>query len=192
MIDFPNVTENFALNFINSRIFRNGNYVELIKSIDDLREWAEVPLDDKIEHNTQLSIFNTCLDQVTRIEEVIKLRNELHECLTNLAENTENIEVLKNEIEEFTINHPFTIIFVDDFPLYVPLDSGVTGMKSLMYLSLSELIKNGEMKKIACCANEECPLLFINQSGRRKWCSMKICGNRNKVERFLEKNKQFT
>ncbi|WP_425203523.1 CGNR zinc finger domain-containing protein [Priestia megaterium] len=31
-------------------------------------------------------------------------------------------------------------------------------------------------------------LLFIDLTGRRKWCSMKICGNRKKVARFQHKN----
>ncbi|HDR6823126.1 TPA: CGNR zinc finger domain-containing protein, partial [Bacillus thuringiensis] len=33
----------------------------------------------------------------------------------------------------------------------------------------------------------DCVLLFIDKSGKRKWCSMKICGNRKKVAKFQDR-----
>ncbi|MGX6988867.1 CGNR zinc finger domain-containing protein [Leuconostoc fallax] len=36
-------------------------------------------------------------------------------------------------------------------------------------------------------ANPKCVLLFVDESGRRKWCSIQICGNRHKVQNILKK-----
>ncbi|MBU7455414.1 CGNR zinc finger domain-containing protein [Leuconostoc fallax] len=30
-------------------------------------------------------------------------------------------------------------------------------------------------------------MLFVDESGRRKWCSIQICGNRHKVQNILKK-----
>ena len=36
------------------------------------------------------------------------------------------------------------------------------------------------------CAGDNCALLFLDTSrpGKRRWCSMERCGNRNKVREF--------
>jgi predicted RNA-binding Zn ribbon-like protein len=41
-------------------------------------------------------------------------------------------------------------------------------------------------ERIRSCAAERCPLFFFDVSlnGRRRWCSMATCGNRNKAARF--------
>lgn len=189
MSKLPNITENFALNFINSRVYRNNRLIEFITDLDSLREWAVIPLDNDIEYNTNLSVFNTCLDDVESLDEIIEFRDSLHGQLTKIAQDKSLIDDLKKDIEGFITKHPFTIIFVDNHPLFVPVESGTNGIRTLMYLSLTEIIKSDDIKKLSCCANENCPLIFINHTGRRKWCSMKLCGNRNKVEKFLNKSR---
>jgi len=40
------------------------------------------------------------------------------------------------------------------------------------------------------CPGEDCGYLFRDTSrGRRRWCSMKTCGNRAKVQRFRDRQK---
>lgn len=189
MTNLSNVTENLALNFCNSTIHRNGKIIELIENVSVLQRWSEVPLDNLKEYNRQLSIFNSLIDDgVSSLDELLAFRNELHDLLVTSVTNPNEIEHLTKEVELYLVNHPFSLIFVDEWqPLLVPVSSGLEGIKSLMYLSVVELFKTNQFSKLSCCANEKCPLLFINQSGRRKWCSMALCGNRNKVERFLQK-----
>ena len=46
-----------------------------------------------------------------------------------------------------------------------------------------ELLTQARPERIRQCADEDCVLWFIDRSrnGRRRWCSMATCGNRNKV-----------
>lgn len=37
------------------------------------------------------------------------------------------------------------------------------------------------------CGHPECILWFYDRSGRRRWCSMALCGNRQKVARFRKR-----
>ena len=185
----PNLTDNFALNFVNSRIVRHDKIKELIRSIEDLKKWTELPNENNIEYNTQLSILSSFLDEEIDIKDLIVFRDSIHASLREMALGEKQIIEIKEEIESFMETHSFTLVFVENIPLFIPTDNGVEGIKTLIYLSLSELIRTEEINKLSCCANEQCLNLFINQSGRRKWCSMKICGNRNKVGRFGEKKK---
>jgi predicted RNA-binding Zn ribbon-like protein len=49
--------------------------------------------------------------------------------------------------------------------------------------SAAELISEGTAAPIRTCGNPVCPLYFYDASrtGRRRWCSMAVCGNRHKV-----------
>lgn len=47
----------------------------------------------------------------------------------------------------------------------------------------AELLLSERRTQLKSCANGHCILLFLDQSraGRRRWCSMEVCGNRAKV-----------
>lgn len=187
--DFPNITENLVLNFCNTKILKQGKLVDLFNTIDSFKLWLEIPIDKNEDYNRQLSVMYSCLDTSLDIEDVKQLREELSKIFTRVLHDVDTIDNVKAEIESFIGSSPFTLIFVDKDPLMIPVEKGIIGMKTILFLSLVSLIQSDELKKLTKCANEECPLFFINQSGRRKWCSMKLCGNRNKVEKFLNKAK---
>jgi predicted RNA-binding Zn ribbon-like protein len=52
--------------------------------------------------------------------------------------------------------------------------------------SAAELLTSGRFENTRSCGDPRCRWLFLDASpsSRRRWCSMKECGNRNKVRRF--------
>jgi predicted RNA-binding Zn ribbon-like protein len=42
---------------------------------------------------------------------------------------------------------------------------------------------------VAACPSADCGWLFSNPRGRRRWCSMALCGNRAKVRRHAERTR---
>jgi predicted RNA-binding Zn ribbon-like protein len=57
--------------------------------------------------------------------------------------------------------------------------------------SATDLLINGDLTRIRCCANDVCNWLFLDTSRNRtrQWCVMKDCGNLAKVRRFRAKNR---
>ena len=57
--------------------------------------------------------------------------------------------------------------------------------------STADLLVSDERQAVRECASGRCSWLFVDRSrtGRRRWCSMKTCGNRDKVRRFYERQK---
>ena len=55
----------------------------------------------------------------------------------------------------------------------------------------AELLVSPDRARVRECASDACSWLFIDRSPtqRRRWCSMKTCGNRDKVRRFYERNR---
>jgi len=56
----------------------------------------------------------------------------------------------------------------------------------LLSLSAAELMTSDEIDWVRACGNAECRWLFLDTSKNhtRRWCDMKICGNRIKARRF--------
>lgn len=55
--------------------------------------------------------------------------------------------------------------------------------------SAAELLTSPREENVAICANGDCGWLFLNTSGRRRWCSMRGCGNRAKAARHYQRRK---
>jgi predicted RNA-binding Zn ribbon-like protein len=53
----------------------------------------------------------------------------------------------------------------------------------------ADLIVNGDFELIRKCEDDACVLWFYDRtkSHRRRWCSMAVCGNRNKVKAFRQR-----
>lgn len=58
--------------------------------------------------------------------------------------------------------------------------------------SAADLIIEGRKAPVRKCANPQCFLYFYDGSrtGKRRWCSMAACGNRNKVAAFARRQRK--
>ena len=55
--------------------------------------------------------------------------------------------------------------------------------------SAADLLVSADLDRLKACDADNCIYLFVDssKSGRRRWCDMKICGNRHKARRHREK-----
>ena len=53
----------------------------------------------------------------------------------------------------------------------------------------ADLLTSGAVNRVRHCADPDCGWLFTDRSnsGRRRWCRMADCGNRNKVKEFYRR-----
>jgi len=63
------------------------------------------------------------------------------------------------------------------------------GILTHIALDIAELIGEQNWRRIKKCQNSQCILHFFDSSknGSRRWCSMALCGNREKVTRHRQK-----
>lgn len=56
-------------------------------------------------------------------------------------------------------------------------------------IAWSELLITGEAARLKRCAEHGCAWVFwdVSKNRSRRWCSMRVCGNRNKARRFAAK-----
>jgi predicted RNA-binding Zn ribbon-like protein len=68
---------------------------------------------------------------------------------------------------------------------------GLEWLLTAIARSAAEIIAKGAHAPVRRCANPACKLLFFDDSrtGKRRWCSMKTCGNRAKVAAHYRRSK---
>lgn len=56
----------------------------------------------------------------------------------------------------------------------------------LLSLRVADLLVSEKMERVRACENDECRWLFLDTSKNhtRRWCDMKVCGNRMKARRY--------
>ncbi len=61
----------------------------------------------------------------------------------------------------------------------------------LLTLEGCTLLSSNDLPKVRACGNAECRWLFLDTSKNhtRRWCDMKLCGNRIKARRYHARNK---
>jgi predicted RNA-binding Zn ribbon-like protein len=72
-----------------------------------------------------------------------------------------------------------------------PEEEGLALPWLLLARDAEELLSSSLASRIRLCAGEGCGWAFLDLSknGKRRWCSMKLCGNREKAARFKAKNR---
>ena len=71
-------------------------------------------------------------------------------------------------------------------------DEALDGVLAPVVRAASDLLVSDERERIRECGSDTCAWLFLDRSknGTRRWCDMKVCGNRAKARRHYEKGKR--
>lgn len=70
-------------------------------------------------------------------------------------------------------------------------DDGRASLLEPVASALAGLLTEGDLGRVRSCEAHDCTLLFedTTRSGRRRWCSMALCGNRMKVAAFRSRTR---
>ena len=96
-----------------------------------------------------------------------------------------------NEILRITEGHDELVQREGAWKLeFIPREGGSDWLLAAIARSAAEIFSEPDSARLRSCANPECGLLFCDNSRthRRRWCSMAVCGNRNKVASFSRRH----
>jgi predicted RNA-binding Zn ribbon-like protein len=73
-----------------------------------------------------------------------------------------------------------------------PEGGGARGAIGRIVALVAELAPTEEWKRLKTCRDENCRVAFYDQSRNRSraWCSMEVCGNRDKQRGYRERHKR--
>jgi predicted RNA-binding Zn ribbon-like protein len=185
------------LDFVNTRISVKGEPVDLLSSFEDYIDWlVEASLIPVSKHNEIGLHWRDEVEKNQVLEKVRAFRSNLHRLVTDLTEEKNPSTAILEEINYFLafnsggyqltqrqgrIEKLFAYGFKAPVHFLVPV--AVAAM---------QLLTETEYSRIRKCETPACVLVFYDtsKSRRRRWCSMKTCGNRMKVNEFLKRRRK--
>ncbi|WP_439648435.1 CGNR zinc finger domain-containing protein [Bacillus cabrialesii] len=179
---FPLITHNLSVDLVNTEIVSYDKRHELIPSEKDLMTWFEIM------GETAPFLSSLTLQEVRgQLQRIHQFRAELRKHFECIAEGSEPSPAFISFLQNQITAAPFSYQIIDDKLARIPNGKPDDSILSLIAYDALWLIHTKEIQQLKRCANEKCILLFLDKTGRRKWCSMKICGNRHKVSRHQKK-----
>jgi len=181
-----------ALDFINTLDwrFREEGPEELIKSYDDLLRFAGqskllTPKQSRqlmrtVDSGTGGRVLNNCIELREVMAEVFYVGLDVR---IPSAASVRKLE------QYFKVVHARQTLYWEDSRLaweWSEMAGEAEFPLWLLSLSASELMTSPEMYSVRACDSPECRWLFMDTSKNhtRRWCDMKVCGNRMKARRF--------
>lgn len=180
---FPLISGHLSIDLVNTELVRRGQRHDLLLTGKDVLDWLHVVKEETPFWDDQLF-----LKIEERIEQVVSHILDIRAVLRHQYELIADGQAISNEfivfLEETIKKAPFTYQLWNQQLVPIPVGEIEDGLLSLIAFNALSLIAENKLTSLKRCSNQDCVLLFMDKSGRRKWCSMKICGNRKKVARF--------
>ena len=117
----------------------------------------------------------------------------LREALRGLMRANNGVEAGKRTIEalrEAAERSRYRLAFDDDGGLSLaPARSDLSGFESHLLLALEHLQCHDAWPRLKACTDERCQWAFYDATRNRSrtWCSMDVCGNRQKTKRYRQR-----
>lgn len=183
--NFPLISGNLSVDLVNTEVVRRGQRYDLLVLKKDLHDWLyEIKEENPFWDELCLKIDNNIGEVLVCILEMRAfLRHQFELIVDKQLIPDELIVFLEKKIEAA----PFTYKLWNHTLIPVPIGEVENVLQALIAFDALTLIKDNKLIFLKRCSNPDCVLLFIDETGRRKWCSMKICGNRKKVARFQQR-----
>ena len=177
---FKFVGNDLALDFVNTRVRAGAAFHDLVGTPERLADWL---------HATSLNcpVEGWSVDDFAGLR---RLRDALSAVFLSSIDGTSADPDALALINRHLENHTRRMnLWQDAKGFHLTEHQAPMGANALMALlanAAAELLASTDRRRIKNCAHPQCALVFkdTSKAGRRRWCSMEICGNRTKVANF--------
>lgn len=179
---FPLISGNLSLDLVNTEVVRRGKRIDLLNTEVEMLNWLATVQRELPFYEEDFTVIEERISVITK--SLRELRIWLRMQYEALAKDGQPLADFIPHLEKLIRQAPIAYQYKNEQLLAMPIGSIEQMISSIIALDALTLLASGKLVKMKHCANEACVLLFIDETGRRKWCSMKICGNRHKVANF--------
>ncbi len=189
---FTTLGGTLAIDFANTVQWQAGIVHDLLGSASDIDRWIEYMRVQERLAPAQSAVLHTIPITVDGIQTLRAFRTVSRDYLSNRLV----LEDFVQHLQHIMADVPFVLRLLGTHSGYtrlaIPTKGGAEGLLALLAADWMQLIANETVLRVKGCANEHCLAFFIDASGRRKWCSMDVCGNRAKNTRYHQKGRRCT
>jgi predicted RNA-binding Zn ribbon-like protein len=186
---FPLISGHLSLDLVNTEVIRRGQRYDLLISEKDLADWIKIMKEtNSIIDDELISKSEDRLDKI--LHSLRELRSFLRSDFERIADGYQISDEWVSSLERMIRKAPFSYKLTPNKLLPSPIGQPEDAFVSLIAYDVLNLLDKKRLHYLKRCTNPDCVLLFIDESGRRKWCAMEICGNRKKVARHQQRKRK--
>jgi predicted RNA-binding Zn ribbon-like protein len=164
--------------YVNTFDFETG--IDSISSPDELAGWFSEQglVDDLVEPSDQ------------EVADARAVREAIRELLLENNGVDGDSAAASKTLETAGREAHLTVRFENGRPLLAPDGDGARAAIGRIVATVAELAPTDEWKRLKGCRDENCRVAFYDKSRNRSraWCSMEVCGNREKARSFRERH----
>jgi predicted RNA-binding Zn ribbon-like protein len=188
-----------CLDFVNTLAWRTSRQADdRLQNLDDLLAWGiyiELLSPDKVEALYPRSKKDKLLATKV-VEEALLLRESIYRIFSAIIvhkiPDSVDITGLRTIFAQAVLRADLVNVcerYVWQVPQHI---NDLRVISWSVSISAVELITSEEANRVRICQNEGCGYLFVDRTrnGSRLWCTSEICGNRARVRRFYDKNRE--
>jgi predicted RNA-binding Zn ribbon-like protein len=157
---------------------------EVLETPDDLRRWG-----------VRLGIGDTARKPTAReLERALALRTALHSAFAAIAQGGEPAPA---HLKEIARQHAEAVAAArleraDDGAVRFawPASEPRRTRFAVVADAVAVLADPERVRRLRHCPGHDCGWVFLDLSGRRRWCSMDTCGSRAKMRRLYERQRR--
>jgi predicted RNA-binding Zn ribbon-like protein len=194
--DFLFVGNHPCLDFINTELVMNSTPTDLLETFEDLVDWlvnsqtlskkdaearsGELLQDQKPQILAQAKTFRTTLRRM--VESIVNENRVPESAITAINQLMRPCSGYRELAR--TRSNAFKEVFI------ASADSKDAFLASLAIFA-SDLLRMADLTLIKKCKNPACVLYFYDttKNHARNWCSMQLCGNREKVAAYFRRKR---
>ena len=164
--------------YVNTFDFETG--IDTIATPDELAMWFSEQglVDDLVEPNAE------------ELADAVAVREAIRDLLLTHNGVDADADAASKTLEEAGRKARLGVRFEDGRPVLAPEDDGARGALGRIIAAVAELAPTDEWKRLKTCRDEQCRVAFYDKSRNRSraWCSMEVCGNREKARSFRQRH----
>jgi predicted RNA-binding Zn ribbon-like protein len=195
---FEFTADSLCLDYVNTVNHRRSDHPEeLLVSYDALVQWATEA--GALPAKTAAHLRTLAKDSPGRahatMREAIELRNDLYDLFLALAENRTMPEsglACLNRALRHAAQHARLMRDASQFRWeWIAPQEHLDFILWLVARSAADLLTSENVAYIGQCASIDCGWVFVDttKNHRRRWCDMRVCGNRDKARRYYQRTK---
>jgi predicted RNA-binding Zn ribbon-like protein len=116
-----------------------------------------------------------------------EIRARLYEVLVGRASG-DDFDLIAHEVQRAAA-HMRLVRDGDTIRREVAADAGLAAPVFAALWQAGELLVSPAFSRVRACPGSGCGWLFLDRTGRRRWCTMGTCGNRAKARRFAARRR---
>jgi predicted RNA-binding Zn ribbon-like protein len=182
------------LDLLNTRLLLEQGPFELLSDIPALGRWlAASEYLGPAKAKTLMRRWNSAPEAAAFLKDLLGFREQLRDAIIRIETGAAPTRNFLDEMNERLMRYPARTRLCEEEgsivpkPLFDP--QRPTDLWSAILADMAELLNECDSHRIRQC--ESCFLHFFDTSkkGSRRWCSMRICGNKLKVAAYQRKRR---